>query len=174
MQWFIFTNTSTNWKGMSYLREQTVFFEIIRADLRKIDQSVRQRSFCYCYKLVSHTLTLEDVSSRRRKLAHRTVTTWKASPGLEAGANLCEAQRTGSSASPKVSPSDRRASTLIRQSSHCLGSLRTKGTRRVFHLSGSNVLPLTWTHMQMHPSQTIIPNSIYFANIYIYIYWCTS
>ena len=53
MQWFIFTNTSTNWKGMSYLREQTVFFEIIRADLRKIDQSVRQRSFCYCYKLVS-------------------------------------------------------------------------------------------------------------------------
>jgi len=53
MQWFIFTNTSTNWKDMSYLREQTVFFEIIRADLRKIDQSVRQRSFCYCYKLVS-------------------------------------------------------------------------------------------------------------------------
>ena len=113
-----------------------------------IDQSVRQRSFCYCYKLVSHTLTLEDVSSRRRKLppygTHRTVTTWKASPGLEAGANLWEAQRPVSS----VSPSDRRAaksrgrchSTLIRQSSHCLGNLRTKGTRRVFHLSGSNVL----------------------------------
>ena len=133
---------------MSYLREQTVFFEIICADLRKIIfastkklllllQTGQSGSQC------SHTLTLEDVSSRRRKLAHRTVTTWKASPGLEAGANLCEAQRPSSSASPKVSPA-RCHSTLIRQSSHCLGSLRPclvhETSRTVFHSSGSNVL----------------------------------